>query len=337
MRYMKENQDTPEAGKMAKLTDARIIVTGGAGFIGSHLIDRLMKDAAELWILDNLSTGSEEFLERWGGEDRLHLVRTDVTKFDSILPYFKDIDVVFHLAANPDVRTAAENTYSHLEQNVLATYNVLEAMRFQDVSDMVFTSTSTVYGEASVLPTPEDYGPLLPISVYGATKLAGEALITSYSSTFDMRGVLYRFANVVGPRSTHGVIFDFVRKLRKNPNELEILGDGKQRKSYIHVKDCVEAMVLGYETSKEPVEVFNIGTEQSTDVIAIADIVTEVMGLSGVRYRTTGGVDGGRGWKGDVKVMSLEVRKLLDLGWEPRYTSDEAVRKTAEVLARERD
>jgi UDP-glucose 4-epimerase len=320
---------------MSKLEDARVIVTGGAGFIGSHLVDRLMKEAAEVWVLDNLSSGSEDFLERWYGEDRMHLVRTDVTKLESILPYMKKADVVFHLAANPDVRTAAENTYAHVEQNILATYNVLEAMRFQDVGDVVFTSTSTVYGEASVLPTPESYGPLKPISVYGASKLASEALISSYVSTFGMRGVLYRFANVVGSRGTHGVIYDFIRKLRKNPNELEILGDGKQRKSYVHVKDCVEAMVLGYESTEEELGIYNIGTEQSTDVITIADIVTEAMGLGGVRYRTTGGVDGGRGWKGDVKVMSLDVRAILGLGWEPKYSSDEAVRRTAEALLRE--
>ena len=320
---------------MGRLTDARILVTGGAGFIGSHVVDRLMKEAAEVWVLDNLSGGKEEFLERWYGDDRLHIVRTDVTKFESILPYFKKADVVFHLAANPDVRTAAENTYAHIEQNILATFNVLEAMRFQDVSDIVFTSTSTVYGEADVLPTPEDYGPLKPISVYGATKLACEGLIASYASTFGMHGVIYRFANVVGSRGTHGVIFDFIHKLRDNPNELEILGDGKQRKSYIHVRDCVEAMVLGYESVEDEVGILNIGTEQSTDVITIADIVTEVMGLGGVRYRTTGGVDGGRGWRGDVKVMSLDVGALLALGFEPRYTSDEAVRATAEALLKE--
>jgi UDP-glucose 4-epimerase len=320
---------------MAKLTDARVVITGGAGFIGSHLVDRIMKEAGEVWVLDNLTSGQEAFLERWYGDDRLHLVRTDVTKFEAMLPYLKGADVVFHLAANPDVRTAAENTYAHVEQNILATYNVLEAMRFQEVSDIVFTSTSTVYGEADVLPTPEDYGPLKPISVYGASKLASEALISSYVSTFGMNGVLYRFANVVGSRGTHGVIFDFIRKLRANPNELEILGDGKQRKSYVHVKDCVEAMVLGYEENNEPLGILNIGTEQSTDVITIADIVSEVMGLSGVRYRTTGGVDGGRGWKGDVKVMSLDVSQLLGLGWEPKYTSDEAVRATALALLRE--
>jgi len=320
---------------MSRLSDARIVVTGGAGFIGSHVVDRIMKEAAEVWVLDNLSGGREEFLERWYGDENMHLVRADVTKLESILPYMKNADLVFHLAANPDVRSAAENTYAHVEQNILATYNVLEAMRFQDVKDIVFTSTSTVYGEATVLPTPEDYGPLKPISVYGASKLACEALISSYVSTFGMRGVLYRFANVVGPRGTHGVIVDFIRKLKKNQSELEILGDGKQRKSYVHVKDCVEAMVLGYEALEGDLGIYNIGTEQSTDVITIADIVTEVMGLGGVRYRTTGGVDGGRGWKGDVKVMSLDVKTMLSLGWEPRYTSDEAVRKTAEALLRE--
>jgi len=308
---------------MSKLADARVVVTGGAGFIGSHLVDRIMKEAGEVWVLDNLTSGKEDFLDR------------DVTKFEPILPYMKGADVVFHLAANPDVRTAAENTYAHVEQNILATYNILEAMRFGEVRDIVFTSTSTIYGEATVLPTPEDYGPLKPISVYGASKLASEALISSYVSTFGMRGVLYRFANVVGSRGTHGVIYDFIKKLRADPNRLEILGDGKQRKSYVHVKDCIEAMVKGYEGTEEELGIYNIGTEQNTDVITIADIVSEVMGLPGVKYHTTGGVDGGRGWKGDVKVMSLDVKAIMGLGWEPRYNSDDAVRVTAQALLKE--
>ncbi len=322
---------------MSIIEGKKVIITGGAGFIGSHVVDRIMKEATEVWVLDNLSAGREEFLERWYGDDRMHLARADVTKLESLIPYMKRADVVFHLAANPDVRSAAENTYAHIEQNILATYNVLEAMRFQNVNDIVFTSTSTVYGEADVLPTPEDYGPLKPISVYGASKLACEALISSYVSTFGMHGVLYRFANVVGSRGTHGVIFDFINKLRANSNDLEILGDGKQKKSYVHVADCVEAMVLGYEGTDEPLGIYNIGTEQSTDVITIADIVTEVMGMAGVRYRTTGGVDGGRGWKGDVKVMSLDVKTIMGLGWEPRYTSDEAVRVTTQALLKEID
>lgn len=320
---------------MSIIEGKKVVITGGAGFIGSHVVDRIMKEATEVWVLDNLSAGREEFLERWYGDDRMHLARADVTKLESLIPYMKRADVVFHLAANPDVRSAAENTYAHIEQNILATYNVLEAMRFQNVNDIVFTSTSTVYGEADVLPTPEDYGPLKPISVYGASKLACEALVSSYVSTFGMHGVLYRFANVVGSRGTHGVIFDFINKLRANSNELEILGDGKQKKSYVHVADCVEAMVLGYERTEEPLGIYNIGTEQSTDVITIADIVTEVMGMAGVRYRTTGGVDGGRGWKGDVKIMSLDVTTIMGLGWEPRYTSDEAVRVTTQALLRE--
>lgn len=322
---------------MSSLKGKKVVITGGAGFIGSHLVDRIMREASEVWVLDNMSAGREEFLERWYGDDRLHMARADVTKLESMMPYMKGADVVFHLAANPDVRSAADNTYAHVEQNILATYNVLEAMRFSHVPDIVFTSTSTVYGEATVLPTPEDYGPLKPISVYGASKLASEALISSYVSTFGMRGVLFRFANVVGSRGTHGVIFDFINKLRANSNELEILGDGKQMKSYVHVSDCVEAMVLGYERTEEALGIYNIGTEQSTDVIAIADIVTEVMGLAGVRYRTTGGVDGGRGWKGDVKVMSLDIKAILALGWKPKHTSDEAVRRTTLALLKEID
>jgi len=320
---------------MAALEGARVVVTGGAGFIGSHVVDRLMNEGAEVWVLDNLTAGSEEFLNRWYGEDRLRLVRTDVTKFDSILPYFKDVDLVFHLAANPDVRASAENGYLHVEQNIIGTYNVLEAMRFQDVPEMVYTSTSTVYGEATRIPTPEDYGPLVPISVYAATKLAGEGLISSYSGTFGLKATIYRFANVIGPRGTHGVIYDFIGKLRKNSNELEILGDGKQRKSYIYVSDCIDGMMLGRLKRKASLEIFNIGTEQTTTVVAVADMVTEAMGLYGVRYRLTGGVDGGRGWKGDVKVMGLDITRMKALGWAPKLTSDEAVRKTAQALVRE--
>jgi len=322
---------------MSSIEGKKVVITGGAGFIGSHLVDRIMREAAEVWVLDNMSAGREEFLERWYGDDKLHMAKVDVTKLESLMRYMKGADVVFHLAANPDVRSAADNTYAHVEQNILATYNVLEAMRTTKVSDIVFTSTSTVYGEADVLPTPEDYGPLKPISVYGASKLASEALISSYVSTFGMRGVLYRFANVVGSRGTHGVIFDFINKLRANPNKLEILGDGKQKKSYVHVKDCVEAMVIGYQGTEEALGIYNIGTEQSTDVITIADIVTQVMDLAGVKYHTTGGVDGGRGWKGDVKVMSLDVKAILSLGWEPKHTSDEAIRTTAQALLREID
>ena len=322
---------------MNSIEGKKVVITGGAGFIGSHLVDRIMREAADVWVLDNMSSGREEFLGRWFGDDRLHMAKVDVTQLDSMMRYMKGADVVFHLAANPDVRSAADNTYAHVEQNILATYNVLEAMRFSKVSDIVFTSTSTVYGEADVLPTPEDYGPLKPISVYGASKLASEALISSYVSTFGMRGVLYRFANVVGSRGTHGVIFDFINKLRANPNKLEILGDGKQKKSYVHVKDCVEAMVLGYQRTEEDLGIYNIGTEQSTDVITIADIVTQVMDLAGVKYHTTGGVDGGRGWKGDVKVMSLDVKAILSLGWVPKCSSDEAIEKTAHALLKEID
>jgi len=206
---------------------------------------------------------------------------------------------------------------------------VLEAMRAHEVPELVFTSTSTVYGDAAVIPTPETYTPLEPISVYGATKLACEALIASYCHSFDMTSWVYRFANIIGERSGHGVITDFIRKLRENSQELEILGDGRQTKSYLEVGECVRAVQFGIERSHDPVNTFNIGSEDWIDVVTIADIVSEEMGLSGVRYRFTGGA---RGWVGDVPKMQLSVERLKGLGWQCRTTSEESVRTAVRTI-----
>ena len=243
-------------------------------------------------------------------------------------------DIVFHLAANPDVKLGAEDTRVHLEQNILATYNLLEAMRRTGVRKIAFTSTSTVYGEAKTIPTPEDYGPLIPISLYGASKLACEALISSYCHTFDMQSWIYRFANIVGERGTHGVIVDFIRKLRENPKELDILGSGRQRKSYLEVRDCTQAMIYCVEHSDEQTNIFNIGSADSVDVTGIADIVVEHMGLSEVIYNYTGGIDG-RGWRGDVKLMLLSIDKIEGLGWQPKHSSADSINVAVDALLKE--
>jgi len=224
------------------------------------------------------------------------------------------------------VRIGAENPEEIYRNNILATYRLLEAMRKAGIERIIFTSTSTVYGEASIIPTPEDYPPH-PISLYGASKLACEALIESYCHTFDMQAWIYRFANVIGRRSTHGVIYDFIMKLNRNPEELEILGNGEQNKSYIYITDCIEAMLAGLG-SDERVNIFNIGSEDQVKVRRIAEIVSEELGLS-PRFRFTGG---DRGWKGDVPVMLLSIEKLKKLGWRPRYSSEEAVRMAVRDL-----
>ena len=259
-------------------------------------------------------------------------MQADLLDFEKLKEEMKGVDLVYHVAANPDVRLGASDTHVHLEQNVFATYNVLESMRLNDVKDIIFTSTSTVYGEAEQIPTPENYGPLIPISLYGASKLGAEAFITSYAHTFGMKAVIYRFANIVGPRSTHGVIYDFIMKLKKNSKELEILGDGTQTKSYLYVKDCVDAIIFGYENRKSDVEIFNIGSEDWVNVRKIADIVVEEMGLKDVKYKFTGGK---RGWKGDVPKMLLSIDKIKSYGWKPKYNSEESVRLTVKHLLKE--
>jgi len=312
----------------------KIMVTGGAGFIGSHIVDRLMKEGNEVVVYDNLSSGKMEFIEHHMNNEKFTFIEADLLNFEKLRESVKDMDIIYHVAANPDVKLGAQDTKVHFEQNVKATYNLLEAMRINDVEDIIFTSTSTVYGEANVIPTPEDYGPLVPISLYGASKLAAEAFIMSYSHTFGMKAVIYRFANIVGPRSTHGVIYDFIMKLKRNPKELEILGDGTQTKSYLYVEDCVDAIMFGYENRRNDVEIFNIGSEDWINVRRIADIVVEEMGLKNVSYRFTGGK---RGWKGDVPKMLLSIEKIKDYGWRPKHNSEESVRLTARYLIGKRD
>jgi UDP-glucose 4-epimerase len=297
------------------------VVTGGAGFIGSHLVDALVSQGNRVSVIDNLSGGQKENLAR-------HLARGDVTLHEADLlddgwqEVLSGADRVYHLAADPDVRGSARTPDAVFRNNVVATERVLEAMRLHGVPEIVFTSTSTVYGEATVIPTPEDYAPLEPISVYAATKLAGEALISAYCASFSMRAWVFRFANIIGPRSTHGVIWDFIGKLKDNPKELEILGDGRQTKSYLDVRHCVEAMHFATEHATGTYSVYNIGSEDWVDVIAIADIICREMGLSGVTYRFTGG---DRGWVGDVPKMQLSVEKMKKNGWSPGIGSKESV------------
>lgn len=311
----------------------RFPVTGGAGFIGSDLVDRLMERGDEVRILDNLSAGSLSNLGRWLDHPRFDFVRGDLLDPAKVEAAVEGCDIIYHLAANPEVRLSRARPEDHFKQNIEATYNLLEAIRSRGDADvLVFTSSSTVYGEPNLLPTPEDYGPLKPISLYGASKQAAEALISAYASTYGFRCVIYRMANVVGPRCSHGVIHDFVEKLQKNPRVLEVLGDGTQSKSYLYISDCVEGMILGTERFEERVEILNIGSDDRVNVKTIARIVIEEMGLSNVEIRPTGGVEGGRGWKGDVKFMQLEVTRLKSLGWCPRLTSADAVRETVRAL-----
>lgn len=313
-------------------TKNKILVTGGAGFIGSHLVDCLTEKENRITVFDNLSSGKIGFIENHLENPDFILIKGDLLDHKAIERACKDIDLVFHVAANPDVRLGASDTKIHFDQNILATYNLLEAMRKNSVKKVAFTSTSTIYGEAHIMPTPENYGPLLPISLYGASKLACEALITSYSHTFDMQAWIFRFANIVGPRSTHGITVDFIRKLQENPIQLEILGDGKQEKSYLHVSECVDAILFAIEKSKEDVNIFNIGSEDTISATGIGRAIVEEMKLSEVKFIYTGG---SRGWKGDVPRMRLDIEKLKDIGWKPAYTSERSVRETARTLLEE--
>lgn len=307
-------------------------VTGGAGFIGSHLVDRLIKKDG-VTVYDNLSTGRQEFIAHHMGNQFFRFVKADLLDVNTLAKEIRGHESVWHLAANPDIRKGTESTMVDLEQNTIATYNVLECARRADVETFVFASTSTVYGRAKIIPTPEDYGPCLPISLYGASKLACEGLASAYAELYGIKVWIYRFANIVGHRATHGILFDLVEKLNKNPHSLEVLGDGNQKKSYLLVEECVDGMIYGFRHAKDRVNCFNLGCGDQITVKRIVKILLEEAGLKHTKVYYTGGEGG---WKGDVPRFLLSPKKMEKLGWKAKHTSEEAIREAARIVVRER-
>ncbi len=294
----------------------KILVTGGAGFIGSHLVDSLISKKHGVAVLDSFINSKKENVPE-GAKIVEHDIRNPPT-----LEIFKGCETVFHLAADPSVRDSAERGKENFKINVLGTFNVLEACRKADVRSFIFTSTSAVYGEAKVQPTHEDY-PTFPISNYAAGKIAGEAYCSSFASTYGIKSTILRLANIFGERSTRGVMPDFYKKLKKNPEELEILGDGKQNKSYLYVSDCISAILTAFEKQTKIFDIFNVGSEEKHTVDEIASLIANEMDVN-PKFEHTGGA---KGWAGDVSDMLLDVKKLKSLGWKPQIAFEEGVKK----------
>ena len=305
----------------------RYLLIGGAGFIGSHFTDRLLADpmVAVVTLYDNFSSGREWHYQQHLSDSRFKVVRADVKNVDQLTATMRGHDTVIHLASNPDIARAATEPDIDFREGTYLTNNVVEAMRQSGATTILYASGSGVYGDLGEKEADEDYGPLIPISTYGASKLAGEVLISSYCHMFDFTGRVFRFGNVVGPRQTHGVGFDFLRQLLKNPRKLRILGDGTQSKSYIHVRDVVEAVLLAAHHSTTRFAVYNVATGDYITVKEIAELAVGCVGLNRqqVEFEYTGG---NRGWKGDVPIVRLNTDRIRGLGWTCRSGSREALR-----------
>ncbi len=306
----------------------RLFVTGAAGFIGSTLSDALLARGDEVVGYDNFSTGQEPFLAGARAQPRFTLLRGDVLDEAALTAAMAGCDAVFHLAANADVRFGTHHPRRDLEQNTIATYNVLEAMRANGIRRILFSSTGSVYGEARVIPTPEDAPFPVQTSLYGASKIAGEGLISAYAEGFGFHGTVFRFVSILGPRYTHGHVFDFYRKLLADPGRLEILGNGLQRKSYLHVDDCVAALLLALERAPGPFQVYNLGQNEYCQVNDSVGWICDELGLA-PRLDYTGG---DRGWIGDNPFIFLEAAKMRALGWTPVHGIEQGVRLTLRWL-----
>ncbi len=313
----------------------RILVVGGAGFIGSCLCSALIREGHLVICVDNLSRGTEENIELIKKEDRFSFYQVDATRVEEMFGIFEEEkpEYVFHLAANSDIQASARNPEIEYQNTYTTTFQLLQCMRKYEVKKLLFASTSAVYGNKPGSMLDEMASGLSPISYYGAAKLGSEALISAFSYMNDMRSVVFRFPNVIGPYLTHGVIYDFIRKLKKDNSCLEILGDGRQRKPYMYISDLICAILDLMENVKPGMEIYNIGVESTTSVTEIADILCEEMGLDNVRYSYTGGSGG---WKGDVPEFQYSLDKIHAIGWKAELTSNEAVRKTIKhILGKE--
>lgn len=308
----------------------RSFVVGGAGFIGSHLVEKLAA-RGPVTIFDDLSVGRRSFLSALLDAGQAQLVEGDARDPSALQRAIQDHDLVVHLAANPEARWGLEDTRLDLEQGTIATYNVLEAARLAKVPHVVFASSGTVYGDTQATCAEDDLGSL-PISLYGASKLAGEALVSAFSHCFDLRATILRFGNVVGPRGTHGAALDFLKKLAKTPDELEVLGDGTQSKPYLHVTDCVEGILFALDHTRGSFEVFNLAPDSATSVRSIAELCVRLSPYPNAKVRYTGG---DRGWRGDVPRSRMHADKLRERGFSLRYTSDEAVELAVRALVAE--
>ena len=306
----------------------RVLVTGCAGFIGSNLTDRLLKDNHQVIGVDNFSTGQREFLEFALESDSFTLAELDLLDLDNLKPLFRDVDFVYHMAANADVRFGTEHPYRDLEQNTIVTYNVLEAMREHNVKQIAFASTGSIYGEAEIIPTPEDAPFPIQTSLYGTSKLAAEGLIQSYAEGFGFTGYIFRFVSILGERYTHGHVFDFYRQLLQDSEQLKVLGDGQQKKSYLYIQDCIDAMFHVVQNANEKVNIYNLGTDEYCQVNDSINWITAHLGLSPEKSYS----GGERGWIGDNPFIYLDTKKVRGLDWEPKLSIQEGIQKTLEYL-----
>lgn len=314
----------------------KALVIGGAGFIGSHLNDALLEAGHTVICVDDFSLGTKENISHLTANDNFSLYQVDVADIDKLSEIFEKIrpEYVFHLAANSDIQASAQSPDIEYRNTYTTTFNVLSCMRKFNVKKLFFASTSAVYGDKKEIILDENTSNLSPISYYGASKLGSEALISAFSYMNDFSSLIFRFPNVIGPRLTHGVIFDFILKLQDNPNKLKILGNGRQTKPYIYVTDLIYAIIQLMDSNKTGVALYNLGVEGDTSVLRIADILCEEMGLTGVEYNFTGGETG---WKGDVPKFRYCLDKIYATGWHAGYTSDEAVRKTIRMVLKDKE
>jgi len=310
----------------------KIFITGGAGFIGSHITDALVEEKKEVIVFDNLSSGKKSFLKKLLNNDNLKLIQGDllnIKDLEKALP--KDTDLIIHLAANPDISKGIKDPSLDFNQTIVATFNLLNEMREKNIKNLIYFSGSGVYGDVGNTFTAENYGPLFPVSMYGASKLGAEALISAFSNLFDMKVWIFRPANIIGDRATHGVILDFINRLKKDSSELTILGNGEQSKSYLYIYDVLNAVSLAIKKGKGKINTFNIASESFITVNEIAKYVIQIMKLKNVKIMHT---KGNIGWPGDVPIVRIDNSKIKDIGWKEKFDSTTATKKTINDLIR---